>query len=491
MSTHRTPDDRLAQIEALAQDPDADWDTLHFIAENYPSLRPAVAANPGTYPELLEALGAMNDPEIDAALASRAAASAGTAASGADTSAEPSEEQTGELPPVAEEETAVHEGMAAQGPAFLEQRLDAPEPDQALDSDEEQTQYIPAVTEEPEEAAGAQAAAAAGAEPDSAVQPEYPAAAAPAAAAGYAAQEQAAYAQQVQAASVQPPRERESRAPKVLAAVLLPLVGLIAVAVLIFALLGDSGDQMAEEPAPEQEEPAPQQEEAPDQGEPAEQEEDAAEDEVDLDGARTELTALPDDSTCQNPEEDAAEVAAFVETASDADAMEQEAGMLEDLFEDLQDSCDNIHAAAVYEGVRSGGDEDTAGSFEAVGTDWSDQMMSADGAQEMDGFIAPDENKICLFEDGLTCTVLEQDAGAPEGCEDGATFTMQVDGDTPGLDCDSELSADEDYETLAHDDTATDGFLACVSLEDRISCWNTLTGVGFEMSEGDHYAYSP
>lgn len=488
MSTHRTPDDRLAQMAASAADPHADWDTLHFIAENYPSLRPAVARNPGTYPELLEALGTMNDPEIDAALASRASQAPGAPeeASGVledPADAESPEEQTGELPPVAgAHETTAPEQPEGAGPApaFLEEQMQSPDPE------EEQTQHIAPVppTHQPPELQQAEPQQA---EPQQAEhqEPEHEQARPDQAAA-------AAYAQQVQTASAQPPRERGSRTPKVLAAVLLPVVGLIAVAVLVYFLLGDSGEQVAEEEPPAQQEPAAEEQEpSPEQADPAQQDEDDADPEADLEEARSELTALPDDSACQDPQEDSGVVAAFVDSAAQADAMDQEAGTLEDLFGDLQDSCDAVHAASVYEGVRSGGDEETADSFQTVGTDWSDPMMDADGAQEMDSFITPDQNMLCVFDDGLTCTVLEQGGSAPAGCEDGATFTMQVDGDTPGLDCDSALSADEDYETLAHDDTATDGFLACVSLDDRISCWNTLTGVGFEMSEGDHYAYSP
>ncbi len=463
MSTHRTPDDRLAQMEALATDPDADWDTLHWIAENYPSLRPAVAENPGTYPELLEALAAMNDPEIDAALARRDAA-------------ETAEELTGELP-AAEPEA---EPQREQGPAFLEQQLDAPEPgevqEEARHADEgqhaEEGMYA---GETPYEVEGPY-------EEEAQAAPVCPAPTSPAPAHPVAAEPEA-----------QPAAEprRSSRTPKLVAAVLLPVVGLVAVGILIFALLGDSGEQVAEEPAP-----APAEEEAPAEENGAEEPEEGAEEEgpdpaAELEEARAELLALPDESTCEGPGQDAEVVAAFVGSALAADAVSEEVQTIEDVFADLQDSCDSVHAAAVYEDVRSGGEEEISSSFEAVGTGWTDPLMSADGAQEMDAFVTPDSNIHCVFEDGVTCTVLDQTGGAPAGCEDGATFTMQVDGGTPGLDCDNEISPSDDHETLSHDSTATDGFLACVSLDDRISCWNTLTGVGFEMSEGDHYAYSP
>lgn len=456
MSTHRTPDDRLAQMEALATDPDADWDTLHWIAENYPSLRPAVASNPGTYPELLEALAAMNDPRIAAALARR------------QTAPEAEEELTGELSAEDIEDARVQGGGVQEGgiqagaaPAFLEQQLEAPEPHEV---------------EELPSAAGPDDAGSEYAGSDYA-EPPYAGASNPA---------------PVYARTERRRRRRGSRTPKLIVAVLLPVVALVAIGVLIFALMGDSGEQVAEEPAPA---PAEEQGQGEENGE-EEPEEGTGEEEgadvgADLEATRTDLLALPDDSACQTPDEDADVVAAFVESAAAAEALSEEAQSIEDVFADLQDSCDAVHAAAVYENVRSGGDDDVSASFEAVGTGWADPLMSADDAQEMDAFVTPDENIHCVFEDGVTCTVLDQTGGAPAGCDDGATFTMQVDGDTPGLDCDNEVSPSDDHDTLQHDSTATDGFLACVSLDDRISCWNTLTGVGFEMSEGDHYSYSP
>ena len=85
------------ELVARAQDPNAELETLHQLAQNYPGLRPYIAANPRTYPALLEWLGTLGDPAVDAALASRnsqpqsapsaqsgnSPAAAGSAASGA------------------------------------------------------------------------------------------------------------------------------------------------------------------------------------------------------------------------------------------------------------------------------------------------------------------------------------------------------------------------------------------------------------------------
>lgn len=54
-----------------ASDPSTPLEVLAQIAEHEPSLRPQLALNPSTYPALLDWLGALGDPDIDAALARR------------------------------------------------------------------------------------------------------------------------------------------------------------------------------------------------------------------------------------------------------------------------------------------------------------------------------------------------------------------------------------------------------------------------------------
>lgn len=54
-----------------AADPDTPLDQLHYLAQNVPETRPAIAANPNTYPELLEWLSEFDDPDIAEALATR------------------------------------------------------------------------------------------------------------------------------------------------------------------------------------------------------------------------------------------------------------------------------------------------------------------------------------------------------------------------------------------------------------------------------------
>ena len=61
-------------LVAQAQDPATPLATLQQLAQDYPGLRPAIAANPSTYPALLEWLGDLGDPAVDAALATRGGA---------------------------------------------------------------------------------------------------------------------------------------------------------------------------------------------------------------------------------------------------------------------------------------------------------------------------------------------------------------------------------------------------------------------------------
>lgn len=56
---------------AVALDPSTPLADLAKIVQEAPHLRPQVAANPSTYPALLDWLGALGDPQVDAALRSR------------------------------------------------------------------------------------------------------------------------------------------------------------------------------------------------------------------------------------------------------------------------------------------------------------------------------------------------------------------------------------------------------------------------------------
>ncbi|TRW46951.1 hypothetical protein [Georgenia yuyongxinii] len=60
-------------LERLAADRTTPLTTLQQLARDHPRVRPAIAANPSTYPALLEWLALLGVPEVDAALATRVA----------------------------------------------------------------------------------------------------------------------------------------------------------------------------------------------------------------------------------------------------------------------------------------------------------------------------------------------------------------------------------------------------------------------------------
>lgn len=61
-------------LESQASDPKTPAVELQRLAGEYPSLRPLIAMNPSTYPELLEWLGNLHDPAVNLALQQRRAA---------------------------------------------------------------------------------------------------------------------------------------------------------------------------------------------------------------------------------------------------------------------------------------------------------------------------------------------------------------------------------------------------------------------------------
>lgn len=59
------------EILAAAADPATPLARLQQLAADHPQARPAIAANPSTYPGLLAWLGQLGDPAVDAALRQR------------------------------------------------------------------------------------------------------------------------------------------------------------------------------------------------------------------------------------------------------------------------------------------------------------------------------------------------------------------------------------------------------------------------------------
>ncbi|MBE1523424.1 hypothetical protein [Nesterenkonia lutea] len=550
MSTNTPDPDDLA---ALASDPRTDWEMLHWIAEHHAQLRPAVAANPGAYPELVDALGQLGDPAINAAIAQRP-----DVASPADDVAAPADsdplhqmwdprtadipahqDETENLPaqPAAEEGESLEQptvprhvarahqhqepeilGVPAAAAAASETAPESepdsetgPESDSAPESDPEpasgtaaEPESVPVRDQEsydyPVNPAPAEPPAPA---PDPVhAAPVDPEPAAVAADPGYPASYPAAYPAaypvhpggQAEEPVVEPrtqsaPRPEGSRA-KVLTGVALAVVVLLGIGALMFTTLGDEDEPLAEpapvtseEATPEEEEPTPEETAA----EEPTAEETSQENEEALEDARAAVTSLAADTSCQSPSGDASVVSDYLTLGAESDALtEEDAQLVEETFGELQSECSSVYAASVFQGARSGAEVEAATeTMETAGTDWVNRSIPIGGAENMSSFVTPDGNIACEFDGGLRCTAYEHDYVAPAGCDEGTTYLMQVDA-AAQLDCGNPVQ-EEDYETLGVDQAASDGFMACVSLDDRVSCYNALSGNGFEISERGHY----
>ena len=511
-----------AELEALAANPRTDWDVLHWIAENHPTLRPTIAANPGTYQELVDALGTLGDPDIDYAIALRhrgrdvssATAATNPLAGMYDTATHtiPAyQPQPGDAEPYYtnldyDQQTPADAPEADADPAI------SPEADLDTGPDTDPVPYVPSPAAEeppradeppsPETSAPQPVAGAPAPEPLAPEPPEpapYPGpaepsdpqppvpATAPAAAAPLAAP----------AAHPRPEHEDSERRRAPLGLIAAAILGVVAVGAVIAALItflgGDEETPVAEPPAGPTEE-APAEEEDEEESEPTEEAEETEPAEPDpeqnLEEVRAEVASLPEESACQ-ADEDSGVVAAFVAAGTDTDDFPggEDADLLEETFSQLQSECSSTHAASVFTAARSGtaypdeAPEGAQAAMDSVGTEWVDRAAGLRGAETMSGFTAQGGNVECEFDDGVVCTVYNTN---PQQCDTGATYRMTLDG--VELDCDAELDA-EDRDTLSVDDSATDGFLVCTEMSDRVSCYNTVELFGFEMSSTGNYPY--
>ncbi|WP_147105131.1 hypothetical protein [Nesterenkonia populi] len=495
-----TPQDDAAELEALANHPDTDWEVLHWIAENYPELRPAVAANPGTYQELIDALASLGDPEIDSAIAMRGRRGVNSQRASTDPLAGMFETTTS-LPAYTDDHYAAYSQYT-------------PYPGAA---EEQDTGDLPAgpFTEEPEDPAAEEAPTQ---EPQPAEEPApvswasemqprngsaetaEPAGPAPVeedeAAADYALAPAAS-----QGARTIPPaphqmnggytgseqKERRSLVLPIAAAVggVLALGMVVAVMVLLF--VGDEEDPVAE---PGAEEPAePEEEDTPEEEGEQPPAEDEAQDEPEADElgeAQAALASLPEETSCE-PGDDSGVLAALLSAGADEDGFpeDEHTSTLQEALSGLQDSCDAEHAGQTVGEARDAAD---AGALNEISYDWVDRGVGDRGAQTVSGFATPDGNIECDFSDGVTCTVYEHNYndGCPGG--EGTTYSMTVTG--AEMDCDNLVEPDEGRESMPYDEIGTDGFIECASLEDRVSCYSALNpSIGFEISETGHYTY--
>lgn len=519
-------DDDDAGLDAarLAADPRTDWETLHRIAEDHPGLRAEIAANPNTYPELLDALGALGDPQVDAALASRESPPAGN------------DWAEGPKVPAMDSETGQFQALMDESAEEITDELMIPDEDyypgyaqsqESVRASYDRRASLGNRAGVQEATGGAQSRRPAGAfgqdaeskelladdatghasspppsrpaverfelparEPETAREESNRDDAALGAALPAATGTGAAGAGGGPAGAMLSPastaRSRSGSGAGMLAlAILLPIVAVVAIGALIMVLVGEDDQPAAGGPSEGQEQQQPEASADGDEGETG-----AEDQELALAEARSAVQQLPESTTCEDPSEDAQAVAGYAALAAETGVWgAEDEELLEFTFEDLQEACDVSHAAGVFHTLRgdTGSSEALTASLDEVGIGWADTAFDAPDAQTMDSFVTPDGNVLCEWEDGVRCTVLDFEYTPPSGCEDATTYSLTVDG--AGTACDDPVEESADLEPLDHDQAAAIGVLACLSLEDRVSCYNMIDGSGFELSERGHYTY--
>lgn len=462
------------ELGAIAADPQTDWDTLHWIAENYPELRPAVAENPAAYPDLLDALGSIGDPEIDAALARRRSQ---PRASVNPATATGSAKQAGPAAPTGPAAPANAGGpvSSARGGSSSWWIATPDEvtstPPMETTSDVEQDSFGSRSSDSVPSAAAA---------PGTARRPS----------------------------TTSPPRRRPSSRRLVLA-LLLPLVALAAVGAVVFALLDvdqgastateatapasssaqqDAAEESPEADAAESEGPDPEDSDTggsdADDGAASSTPEPSTPEEL-----RARVTSLPEESSCDSVAEDATTFAEFGSAVTEDGGVEPaDSSLVQEALLGLQESCGSVHAAALYLGLRGDAEQGPAlaSTAQQMGSAWIQTPFPAQG-QPLESFAAPGGNVVCELGDALRCTVLEHSFAAPEGCTDGVTYSIEV--DRPAEPACGDPVQPAGQPVLGYGQTASNEFFACSSFQSQMSCWNQLTGEGINLSASRNATY--
>ncbi|MFH5821621.1 hypothetical protein [Georgenia sp. AZ-5] len=506
-------DDREEDLRRLAADPATPLTTLQLLAQDHPEVRAAIAANPATYPALLEWLGALGMPDVDAALAARGAGAHATAAESEPSAAgnPASAATTGERPVGLEPPTTAH-----PAPVLPPVILPASRPRPVQAAAEPPTERIAALGPEQPPAAPASA----GAEPGTGDQPtslddraivagvrhspgDVPGgatAAWPAAAQEATTSRLPARPGLVEPDSAEPGLDAPGRAepgrpertrPAAVGAAPDDGVGpgrdrrpawalLALVAVLLVAGLGWALGRPGDDPAPSASPSATTTPASP-PASPA-----PTSDPADAAGATlAALAALPGASSCADVSADAKVFADFGAAASSGDAWADPgaADVVMTALTGLQEACDPAYAVAVNDALVDG--EGTPAALVttlATAGEWVQPVRAAPpGAQPMNDFTSPSGNIACsLGETEASCTIGDRSFADPAGCAAGPVTLVVGTGGAAAPDC--TRAAAPAAGTLPYGQSATAGLFACTSEQDGMTCWSTLTGSGFSVA---------
>ncbi|WP_341359512.1 hypothetical protein V5H98_17615 [Georgenia sp. M64] len=458
-------DDALAR---QAADPGTPLATLQDLAAHHPRLRPTIAANPSTYPDLLEWLGRLGDPDVDEALAARGGPA--TAEYPAVPAAAPATVEQPAMDELAQEEQPAQDGPPAQEEPYTEV-LPAPRAPTAPPP------VIPPATVAPRPGSPRRTSVM-GRTPG----PGHPPAAAPTRAAPAAGTSTTTSVSTPAGAAALgadrgPAREARGR----------PAWALVALAVVLALALVWALTQRSPDPGPTSAPtagapsgPTAPDTAAPDTAEPTT----AAPDDgaQELQAAREALTSLPAASACTDPGADAGVFDAFAAAAAPDGAWTDPAdgdAVLAALT-GLQDACGAPHAVAVSDALADGSPAIVATL--AAAPDWVTVARPAPpGAQQRASFVSPSGNIACsLGEGSATCTINDRTFADPATCGPGpVTLVVGLGGDARS-DCAAAPAAGNG--TLEYGQSATSGRFACTSEESGVTCWSTLSGRGFTVA---------
>ncbi|MCK6211283.1 hypothetical protein KZX45_12085 [Georgenia sp. EYE_87] len=537
-------------LRRQAANPGTPLTTLQQLAQHHPELRATIAENPSTYPALLDWLGRLRMPEVDAALARRAASAAAPTAPAAPATppveargAEPESDTspTAAMPPVTHARAAAPAGadVPASGTEPTAVRPAAAEDTAAVGG--QQTQAMPAVPAAeagqqtqamptvPATEAGPRAGDGAPFDPDATAvysDPDVPArdAAEPPTFAPAQPVERPAVAEPTDSPTeamprivpawtparagrpgrtthpggpdrAAPVRDRHATAGTGAAAgapaaaartdehgrrswLPLTILAAVALALVLLVVWQLSGGEDEERPTPAATTAGEAQPTASASPTPTPTATDDAQ------AARDALVALPESSACTDPVADASAFAAFATSAAPDGAWADPASgeLVMTTLDQLQDSCDNVHAVAVASAI-TGDDaapEALRTTVTEAGTGWVDLARAAPpGAQERSSFASPSQNITCDLADSARCTIDDYDFAPPEGCSGPTTLAVPRDGEA-APDCGQPAAAGNGV--LEYGQSATAGFFACTSEQSGMTCWSTLTGRGFAVA---------
>ncbi len=194
------------------------------------------------------------------------------------------------------------------------------------------------------------------------------------------------------------------------------------------------------------------------------------------DDARQEVTNLVSSPVCDSPSGAAQSVLTLAKASDSADDQE----LATKALTALSKSCGADYTLSIRDAFAAADLPDALAKIVASG-DWITYTKPApDGATDATEFTTPAQNVRCIFDDdSAACSIYVYDYPSPDGCE-GKTATYRINeaGDVDAS-CKEELGATNVIEygsAVEHN-----GFACTVDQYEGITCWNELTGTGFQL----------